>query len=107
MNYSLIYKTEALTIAIILFIWNDLNGHAGKKGLVRWGTKRRPTKGGINSLLGVLFALSGFILAFTFGMSGTRLEKVRNVVEKLKLMILVRQYCGQTFMLTASGCFSC
>ena len=40
------------------------------------------------------------ILAFTFGMSGTRFEKVSNVVER-KLMILVRQFCGQTFMLIA------
>ena len=51
-------------------------------GRVKWGTRKRTEpKGGVNSLLGVLFALSGLILAFTFGMSGTRLEKVRNVVE--------------------------
>jgi len=46
-----------------------------------WNREESEPKGGINSLFGGLFALSGLVLAFAFGMSGTRLEKVRNVVE--------------------------
>jgi hypothetical protein len=55
---------------------------AGRWASIKWGREEGEPKGGLNSLLGVLFGLSGFILAFTFGMSGTRLEKVRNVVEQ-------------------------
>jgi len=49
---------------------------AGKK----WNKEEREIKGGVNSLFGALFALSGLILAFTFGMSNTRLQTVRTVV---------------------------
>ncbi len=80
--YSLIHRTEALTVTIILFILMILMVVVGRWARVKWGKEKGEPKGGLNSLLGVLFALSGFILAFTFGMSGTRLEKVRNVVEK-------------------------
>jgi len=37
-------------------------------------------KGVVNSLIAAQFALFGFILAFTFGMSGARYENVRNVM---------------------------
>ena len=35
------------------------------------------SKGGVNSLLGALFGLWGFVLAFTFGSAATRFENVR------------------------------
>ena len=81
--YSLIHRTEALTITIILFVVMIMMVMIGRWASIKWGKEEKgEPKGGLNSLLGVLFGLSGFILAFTFGMSGTRLEKVRNVVEK-------------------------
>jgi hypothetical protein len=48
----------------------------------KWNKEQGEPKGGVNSLFAALFALSGLILAFTFGMSQTRLEKVRDVVEQ-------------------------
>jgi hypothetical protein len=81
--YSLIHRTEALTITIVLFIVMIAMVLVGRWASIKWGKEEKgEPKGGLNSLLGVLFGLSGFILAFTFGMSGTRLEKVRNVVEQ-------------------------
>ena len=55
---------------------------------VIWGNKMRKrfweaesdTKGGVNSLLGALFALWGFTLAFTFGQSGARFETLKGVI---------------------------
>lgn len=38
------------------------------------------SKGGVNSLMGALFGLWGFLLAFTFGNSATRFENVRVVM---------------------------
>jgi len=45
-----------------------------------WRKEEDEPKGGVNSLLAALFALFGFILAFAFGMSGSRYENVRNVI---------------------------
>ena len=45
-----------------------------------WEVEGGDTKGGVNSLLGALFALWGFILAFTFGQSGTRFENLKGVI---------------------------
>jgi hypothetical protein len=53
----------------------------GRLSCKMWNKEESEPKGGVSSLFGGLFALSGLLLAFTFGMSGTRLEKVRNVVE--------------------------
>jgi len=81
MNYSLIFKTDALILSIILFAGMILMVMLGRKACKMWNKEETEPKGGVNSLFGGMFALSGLILAFTFGMSGTRLEKVRNVVE--------------------------
>lgn len=40
---------------------------------------QQESKGGVNSLLGALFGLWGFLLAFTFGNSATKFENVRGV----------------------------
>jgi len=53
-----------------------LGRYAGKI----WRKEEGEPGGGVNSLLAALFALFGFILAFTFGMSGNRYENVRNVI---------------------------
>lgn len=38
------------------------------------------SRGGVNSLLGALFGLWAFLLAFTFGNSSSRFENVRNIM---------------------------
>lgn len=45
-----------------------------------WSIEEGDTKGGVNALLGALFGLWSFILAFTFGQSGTRFENVRAII---------------------------
>jgi len=45
-----------------------------------WHAEEGDTKGGVNSLLGALFGLWGFMLAFTFGQSGSRFENVRSMI---------------------------
>jgi hypothetical protein len=52
-----------------------LGRYAGKL----WRKEEEEPRGGVNSLLAALFALFGFILAFTFGMSGNRYDNVRNI----------------------------
>ena len=81
--YSLIHRTEALTITIVLFIVMIAMVLVGRWASIKWGKEEKGEPKGRTELIArVLFGLSGFILAFTFGMSGTRLEKVRNVVEQ-------------------------
>ena len=55
---------------------------AGRRCGKIWDKEAREVKGGVNSLLTASFSLSGLILAFTFGMSANRLEKIRKVVEE-------------------------
>ena len=81
MKHSLIFRTEALTLSIVLFIGMIVMVILGRLSGRMWNKDESEPKGGINSLFGGLFALSGLLLAFTFGMSGSRLEKVRSVVE--------------------------
>lgn len=79
---SLIHRTDALVICFILCIGMLCATILGRWCDKKWSDVQNDIKGGINSLLTALFALSGFLLAFTFGMSGTRLERVRAVVEQ-------------------------
>ena len=51
------------------------------------GKDEHETKGGVNALLGALFGLWGFILAFTFGNVSTRFENVRaSMVEEANII---------------------
>ena len=81
MNQSLIFRTDALVLSLFLFFGMIVMVIFGRLACRMWNREESEPKGGINSLFGGLFALSGLVLAFAFGMSGTRLEKVRNVVE--------------------------
>jgi len=81
MNYSLFFRTDASILVLILF--------AGCVFMVRLGRfirnkffqkDQQESKGGVNSLLGALFGLWGFILAFTFGNSATRFDNVRSMM---------------------------
>jgi hypothetical protein len=80
MDNSFIHTTDAFVLGIFLFIamiaMVALGRYAGKI----WRKDEGEPKGGVNSLLAALFALFGFILAFTFGMSGNRYENVRNII---------------------------
>jgi hypothetical protein len=81
MHHSLLFKTDALVLSLILFFGMIVMVILGRSAGKMWNKDESEPKGGVNSLFGGLFALSGLILAFTFGMSGTRLEKVRDVIE--------------------------
>ena len=45
-----------------------------------WNVEEGDPKGGVSALLGALFGLWGFMLAFTFSQSGTRFETVRAMI---------------------------
>jgi hypothetical protein len=45
-----------------------------------WESEESDTRGGINSLMGALFGLWGFMLAFSFGQSGVRFENLRSMI---------------------------
>ena len=80
--HSFIFKTDALVLSLILFFGMVIMVIFGRIACKMWNKEESEPKGGVNSLFGGLFALSGLILAFAFGMSGSRLEKVRGVVEQ-------------------------
>jgi len=75
-------RTDTIFLCIFLFIAMLLAVLAGSRVAGKWNSNREEPQGGVKNLLTVLYALSGFILAFTFGMSGTRYEKVREVIEE-------------------------
>jgi len=81
MNYSFIHSTDSFVLSLLIF--------TGMILLVKLGSflaHRRQLReaadlqGSSGSLLAALFGLFGFILAFTFGMSGNRYENSRNVI---------------------------
>jgi hypothetical protein len=84
MNYSFIVRTNAIVICVFLLAGMILVFSVGRAMSRRWKSGEGETKGGINMLQTSLFGLFGFILAFSFGMSGTRYESVRNVIVEEK-----------------------
>ena len=80
MNNSLIHTTDASILCIMLFIAMILMVALGRYIGKIWRQEKDEPRGGVNSLMAALYALFGFILAFTFGMSGSRYESVRNIV---------------------------
>ena len=80
MNNSFIHNTDASILCIMLFIAMILMVALGKYIGKIWRQEKGEPRGGVNSLMAAMYALFGFILAFTFGMSGSRYENVRNVV---------------------------
>ena len=80
-DFSLLFRTDALVICLILFAGSILMVIAGKathKRFIRVGEAE--SKGGVNSLLGALFGLWGFVLAFNFGNSAARFDRVREIM---------------------------
>lgn len=82
MFFSWLDRTDAVLLCAALFIAMLLLVVVGHNAATLWNKEREEPQGGINNLLTLLYALSGFILAFAFGMSGSRYEKVRDVIEK-------------------------
>jgi hypothetical protein len=78
---SLLHRTDALTLGLLLLIAMIIMVILGRFTSKIRNIEPSEPKGGVNSLFSALFALSGLILAFAFGMSQNRLERVRNVVE--------------------------
>ena len=81
MNHSILLRVDPFVVGMFLFFAMILMVLLGKIAGRKWNKEGIEPKGGMNSLFTALFALSGLILAFTFGMSQSRLERVRAVVE--------------------------
>jgi hypothetical protein len=80
MKYSLFFRTDASILCLFLFIGCILMVVLGRFVRNRFLRADEPeSKGGVNSLLGALFGLWGFMLAFTFGNSASRFENVRGI----------------------------
>jgi len=74
-------KIDPAIICIVLFSLMLLAVGLGNKMRKKlWHAEEGDTKGGVNSLLGALFGLWSFLLAFTFSQSGSRFENVRNLI---------------------------
>src|SRR5688572_4287574 len=78
MKHSVFYTVDAAILSLILFVACVLMVIAGKAVRDKFlRTDEQESKGGVNALLGALFGLWGFLLAFTFGNVSTRFENVR------------------------------
>ncbi len=76
MERSIFSKVDATIICLVLLIAMPLIVKLGNRMRKRfWGPEEGDTKGGVNALLGALFGLWGFILAFSFGQSGVYVLK--------------------------------
>jgi len=81
MDEAVLPQFDPLAICLVLFLlmlaalW--LGNRMRKKF---WHAEEGDTKGGVNALLGALFGLWGFMLAFTFSQSGNRFENVRVLI---------------------------
>lgn len=78
---TLLQRTDASVLGILLLVGMIIMIGLGRLAGRALNREEIEPKGGVNSLFAALFALSGLILAFTFGMSQNRLERVRSVVE--------------------------
>src|SRR5688572_17276172 len=78
MGHSVFYRIDATILCLLLFVGCILMVVLGKIARKKFLHKDdEESKGGVNSVLGALFGLWGFILAFMFGNSATRFENVR------------------------------
>ena len=78
---SIFSTIDATVICLVLLIPMPLMVKLGNRVRKRfWDPEEGETKGGISSLLGALFGLWAFILAFSFGQSGARFENLRSMI---------------------------
>jgi len=81
MEESVIIQIDPSIICLILFVLMLFIIALGNRMRKRfWPIEEGETKGGVNALLGALFGLWSFILAFTFSQSGSRFENVRAII---------------------------
>ncbi len=83
MEFSLLHRTDALVLCILLFFAMVIMVPLGRMAGRLWKHEgEHEPKGGVSSLQGALFGLSAFILAFTFGMSASHFNNVRDVISE-------------------------
>ena len=81
MEKPLLMQIDASVICIFLFILMVVMVMVGNKMRKKfWNVEEGDPKGGVSALLGALFGLWGFMLAFTFSQSGNRFETVRAMI---------------------------
>jgi hypothetical protein len=81
MEFSLLHRTDALVLCVLLFFAMITMVPLGRMAGRLWKHEgEHEPKGGVNSLQGALFGLSAFILAFTFGMSASRFNNIRDLI---------------------------
>jgi len=81
MNRTILGQVDASIICLFLFFFMLLTIALGNRMRKKfWRAGEGDTAGGVNALLGALFGLWGFMLAFTFGQSSTRFENVRVMI---------------------------
>lgn len=81
MERSIFSKVDATIICLVLLIAMPLIVKLGNRMRKRfWGPEEGDTKGGVNALMGALFGLWGFMLAFSFGQSAIRFENLRSMI---------------------------
>jgi hypothetical protein len=88
MKHSVFSTIDAAVLCLILFVGCVLMIIAGKAVRDRFlGVDEHESKGGVNALLGALFGLWGFLLAFTFGNVSARFENVRaSMIEEANII---------------------
>lgn len=81
MKHSIFFTVDASILCLLLFAACVLMVIIGKRMRDRFlKTDEQESRGGVNSLLGALFGLWGFLLAFTFSNVSTRFENVRTMM---------------------------
>jgi hypothetical protein len=81
MGIALLSQVDASIVCLALFILMQLAAALGSKiRKIFWSVEEGEPKGGLNALLGALFGLWGFMLAFSFSQSGNRFEGVRALI---------------------------
>jgi len=81
MKHSIFFAVDASILSLILFVGCIVMVIVGKRARDKFlRTDEQESKGGVNSLLAALFALWGFVLAFTFSNVSARFESVRTMM---------------------------
>ena len=81
MNGPSLSQIDPLLICTFLFVFMLLAIALGNKIRRKlWKAEEGETKGGVNSLMGALFGLWSFILAFSFNQSGGRFQNVQAMI---------------------------
>jgi len=75
-----IHRIDSLTLSLATFIGMIVMVWLGRMAEKIWRKEDAEPKGGLGSLQAAVFALFGFILAFTFSISASRFENVRNIM---------------------------